>query len=238
MTRTMTSRQSSRRARRRARSKRRPLRLTPYAWAKLLCLRDLGKTEVGGFGVSRPEDPLLVEDVYLVRQECTPVTVKFDDNSVADYFDAQVDQGRTPEQFARIWIHTHPGDSPHPSCMDEATFERCFGAADWAVMFIVARGGQAYARLRFGTGPGGELVLPVEIDFGQPFPAADPAAWEAEYREMVLREPEPVAHPRLPRPSAEFTGWPYDDGRGFFGDAWFESFDPDTPLELIDGQFR
>ena len=64
-----------------------PLRLTPYAWAKLLHLRDLGETEVGGFGVAAPGDLLLVADVVLVRQQCSPVTVKFDDSAVADYFD-------------------------------------------------------------------------------------------------------------------------------------------------------
>src|SRR5439155_22544981 len=134
MTTPMMPRPSNRRARHRQRSNRPPLRLSPYAWAKLLYLRDLGETEVGGFGVSRPGDLLLVEDVHLVRQECSPMTVKFDDESVADYFDAQVDVGRTPEEFARVWIHTHPGDSPYPSSTDEETFARCFGAADWALM--------------------------------------------------------------------------------------------------------
>src|SRR5438132_6856894 len=157
MTQMMIRPRSRRRARRRQRSKRPPLRLTPYAWAKLLYLRDLGETEVGGFGVSRHGDLLLVEDAHLVRQECSPMTVKFDDESVADYFDAQVDEGRTPEEFARVWIHTHPGSSPDPSGTDEETFGRCFGAADWAVMLIVARGGQAYARLRLGFGPGGDF---------------------------------------------------------------------------------
>jgi hypothetical protein len=57
---------SSRQAHRRRRSKRPPLRLTPYAWAKLIHLRDLGETEVGGFGVSRFGDLLLVEDVGLM----------------------------------------------------------------------------------------------------------------------------------------------------------------------------
>src|SRR5438874_5105015 len=75
-------RRSRRRAHRRQRFQCPPLRLTPYAWSKLLHLRDLGETEVGGFGVSRPEDLLLVDDVHLVRQECTAVSVKFDDQSV------------------------------------------------------------------------------------------------------------------------------------------------------------
>src|SRR3954447_24583923 len=104
-------RPTSRRSQRRQQNRCPPLRLTAYAWAKLLTLRDLGETEVGGFGVSRPGDLLLVEDVQLVRQLCTPVTVKFDDQSVADYFDSQVDEGRAPEEFGRIWAHTHPGDS-------------------------------------------------------------------------------------------------------------------------------
>jgi len=165
-----------------------PLRLTPYAWAKLLHLRDLGSTEVGGFGISSAENLLLVEDVCLVTQHCTEVTVRFDDPAVADFFDAQVDAGLPPQRFARIWIHTHPGKSPHPSQTDEETFARCFGASDWAVMFILARGGQTYARLRLNAGPGGELVLPVEIDFTRSFPAANTAAWQQEYGQSVHQE--------------------------------------------------
>ena len=81
------------------------LRFTPYAWAKLLFLRDLGDSEVGGFGISAADDLLLVEDIQLIKQQCTSVTVKFNDESVADFFDEQVDQGRKckqqPENVAR-----------------------------------------------------------------------------------------------------------------------------------------
>jgi hypothetical protein len=211
-----------------------PLRLTPYAWAKLLHLRDLGETEVGGFGVSAPGDLLLVADVALVRQQCSPVMVKFDDSAVADYFDQQVDEGRTPEQFGRIWIHTHPGDCPLPSCTDEETFERCFGAADWAVMFILARGGQTYARLRFNTGPSGELLLPVEIDFQEPFAASDWAAWEEEYCEAVAIERERPTLRELSRSFAPRDAWPgdYDLLRG---DPFFDPFSFPERLERIDG---
>jgi proteasome lid subunit RPN8/RPN11 len=161
------------------------LRLTPYAWAKLIYLRDEGPTEVGGFGVSHPDDLLLIEDICLVQQKCTGMTVAFEDASVADYFDAQVDQGRLPEAFARIWVHTHPGSSPAPSHTDEATFARCFGGADWAIMLILACGGRTYARLRSGTDPVANLLLPVELDFSRPFPAAAPDAWDSEYQRNV-----------------------------------------------------
>jgi len=161
------------------------LRFSPYAWAKLLFLRDAGDTEIGGFGITKLDDLLLVEDVCLVQQQCTPISVRFDDEAVADFFDRQVDQGRHPRQFARIWVHTHPCDCAQPSGTDEQTFARCFGRADWAVMFILACGGQTYTRLRFNVGPGGALEIPSEVDFSLPFAAAEQEAWQQEYHANV-----------------------------------------------------
>ena len=163
----------------------RVLRFSPTAWAKLLFLRDFGDTEVGGFGISSADDLLFVEDWQLVRQVCSWAHVAFEDESVADYFDEQVDAGRQPEQFGRIWMHTHPGDCPQPSHTDEETFARVFGQAEWAIMFILARGGQAYARLQFHSGPGASLRLPIEIDYTHPFPGCAPAAWKHEYLACV-----------------------------------------------------
>ena len=91
------------------------LRFSPTAWAKLLFLRDYGQTEVGGFGITPADDLLFVEDVRLVKQVCSFAHVAFDDESVADLFDAQFDAGRRPEQVGRLWIHTHPGGCPRPS---------------------------------------------------------------------------------------------------------------------------
>jgi hypothetical protein len=116
-------------------SRHRPtLRFTPPAWAKLVYLRDRGPTEIGGFGISDLGEPLLMTDVVLVPQLATGLTTKFDDAGVADFFDRQVDAGRRPEEFARLWVHTHPGDSPEPSGTDEVTFARVFQRTDWAVM--------------------------------------------------------------------------------------------------------
>ena len=99
-------------------------------------------------GSRRAGDLLLVEDVRLVRQTCDWASVAFDDAAVADFFDEQVDAGRQPEEFGRIWVHTHPGDSAGPSLTDEETFARVFGGCDWAVMLILARAARRYARLR------------------------------------------------------------------------------------------
>jgi hypothetical protein len=182
------------------------LRFTPTAWAKLLYFCHRGNTEIGGFGLSRCDDLLLVEDFLTVKQGVSSVTVSFDDAAVADLFDAQVDAGRKPQEFFRIWCHTHPGNSPLPSTVDEATFQRVFGGCDWAVLFVLARDGSTYARLRFSSGPGGELLIPVQVEFRLPFGGSDHAGWEAEYQANVhpeervwdLGRPATLAQPQRP----------------------------------------
>jgi proteasome lid subunit RPN8/RPN11 len=176
---------SSRRKHRR--SNRPAIRFTPYAWAKLLYLRDAGDTEIGGFAVTSPNDLLLVEDVCLVRQQCTAITVEFDDESVADFYDEQVDAGLKPEQFGRIWLHTHPGTSSEPSLTDEETFDRCFGSVEWAVMFILAKGGETYARLRFNVGPQSTQEINVEIVYSSPFEGSNNFEWKREFDANVQK---------------------------------------------------
>jgi proteasome lid subunit RPN8/RPN11 len=163
------------------------MRFSPTAWAKLLFLRDRGPTEVGGFGITPADDLLYVEDLGLIRQTCTSISVAFDDTAVAEFFEEQVDLGRRPEQFARIWIHTHPGESAQPSSVDEETFCRVFGHCDWAVMFILARGGETYCRLRFRAGPGGGFKVPVELDFQSSFAGSNFDAWALEYETAVRK---------------------------------------------------
>jgi proteasome lid subunit RPN8/RPN11 len=149
---------------------------------------DQGTTEIGAFGIGREEDPLFIDDVVLVRQSCTAVTVKFDDAAVADFFDQQIDLGRKPEQFARVWLHSHPGSSAQPSLTDEKTFDRVFGHCDWALMGIVARGGESYARLRFNLGPMADLVIRMDVEWSEPFASSDQPGWLAEYKAAVSEE--------------------------------------------------
>ncbi len=131
-----------------------------------------------------------MRDIVLVKQQCSSVTVALNDAAVADYFDQQTDAGLSPQQFGRVWFHTHPGSSPLPSGTDEATFARVFGPSDWAVMAILARGGSWYARLRVNAGPGATQTLPVRVEWDEPFGESDHQAWLAEYAACVEPEPE------------------------------------------------
>jgi len=151
-------------------------------------MRDVTDNEVGGFGITEADDLLFVTDFTLVKQKVTAVSVSFDDESVANFFTDQVEAGRKPEQFARVWLHSHPGSSPEPSMTDEQTFGRVFGSCDWSVMCIVAQDSGTYARLRFSAGPGGEVKIPVCVDYSYEFDAADFEVWKQQYKANVTED--------------------------------------------------
>ena len=160
---------------------------TPYAWAKLCFLRDFRKDEIGAFGLSPLDRPFLIEDILLSKQEVSPASTVFDNDAMSDFFDDQTDLGRHPSQYSRIWLHTHPGMSPSPSGTDEKTFKEIFGRCDWAIMFILASDGSNYCRLQFSPGPRWTVDIKMAVDWKVPFPAADHAAWEAEYHRCVFK---------------------------------------------------
>ena len=204
------------------------LRFSPTAWTKLLFMRDITDNEVGGFGITQADDLLFVIDFVLVKQKVTAVSVSFEDESVADFFEDQVEVGRQPEQFARIWLHTHPGDSPEPSMTDEQTFARVFGSCDWSVMCVVAQDGGTYARLRFNAGPGGEVKIPVCVDYGYEFDAADFEVWKQQYLANVI---EGTMFSLTDK--SKSTSGKQEDEIGIFGNNGFEETSVFTSQDLL-----
>lgn len=84
----------------------------------------------------------------------------------------------------------------------EGQFDRVFGACDWALMFILARGGETYARLRFNAGPGGDLKIQTTADYNEPFQASDHQAWTQTYNTHI----HPRNHPSAPGSTPGSTG--------------------------------
>lgn len=193
----------------------------------------MSDNEVGGFGITEADDLLFVTDIVLVKQDVTCVSVSFDDDSVADFFDIQIDDGRKPEQFSRIWIHSHPGDSPEPSGVDEETFDRVFGKCDWSVMFILAQDSSTYVRLRFGTGPGGEIKIPVCVEYGSEFEATDFNSWEQQYNDNVTENKLLYSSnkKRRSREADVFGSDEPDEFELFTGDDLLSEIDSMDPME-------
>ena len=80
-------RSSSQVKKRAEQTRRLALRFSPTAWAKLLYFRDKSDSEIGGFGITCPDDLLCVTEFITVKQQVTAISVKFDDEAVADFFD-------------------------------------------------------------------------------------------------------------------------------------------------------
>lgn len=105
--------------------------------------------EVGCWGVCEDAaQPLFVTKLAFPEQENSPAFVSFDDMSNLRILSEQTRNGLEPWQVQRIWIHTHPGNSPAPSGTDEHTLDRISAGCPWFVMFIIAKGQQTYCRLR------------------------------------------------------------------------------------------
>jgi len=127
-----------------------------------------------------------VQDFITVEQEVTGASVEFKDEAIADFFEDQVDAGRMPEEFARIFIHTHPSGLATSSGTDEKTFYNSFGKCNWAIMFILPKDTETPAAwLQFNIGPKSRSTIETKIDFSKPFPGVDIEAWDKEYNKNI-----------------------------------------------------
>lgn len=171
------------------------LRITPFAFAKMAYFMKKSKNECGSFAITGdPKQPFLITDFVFIKQKVTSVTVEFDDNAVAKFMEEMDDLGLEPYQYMRIWQHCHPGNSPNPSSVDEATFSKVFGKCDYAIMLILARDFSMYARLCVNT----KLVslsenMDIMIDYNIPFQGTEHEQWDKEYSENIV-EDIPVLH--------------------------------------------
>lgn len=162
------------------------LYFSPYAWAKLCYMRDLGDTEVAGFGIC-PNKPLWVEDFRLVGQEASAAAFEMTQEGLAEFYLEMDAAGLEMHQYSRVMIHTHPGDSVVPSGEDEKNFRENYGRAEWAVMVILGKRNSVSARLHFGVGPGGDLEIPWAITYSSSkgWDDEEKKLWDAEYRKCV-----------------------------------------------------
>ena len=164
------------------------LTYSPLAWLKLNWFCQRQQNEIGGFGITKKDDLLYVEHFVTVKQDVSWSTTKFHPNSVADHFDDCADAGIPPAQCGRIWIHTHPGSSVSPSGDDEDTFKVSFSECNFAVMAILGRGGETYARLKIAM-PQISMEIPVVVDWGafKVDKLPDVAQWAEEYEKNIVK---------------------------------------------------
>lgn len=170
------------------------LRLTPYAYQKLMFCLHRDDVEVSGFGVSDEDDPLLVLDFMLVEQECSASHTAMTEEGIAEYGARMLGFGYEPARCMRIWIHTHPRIGARPSGVDEGLFRDLYGNYSWSVMAIVDKDHKHSATLKFTAGPGSRIEIPFgpdTVEWQYLYPA-DTEAWEDEYERCVFQSFTPT----------------------------------------------
>lgn len=184
----------------------RTLRFTPGAWAKVIHMMGMSDNEVSGFGISDPEDLTRIIDFMLVKQEVSHAGVDPDEVGIAEYLDRQVELGRQPRECMRVWVHTHPAGIGTPSTTDWDTFREVFGRCDWSVMVVVPRGGATKGYLQYGGDFGGQIELPVTVNWYDSFEASDHDAWTKEYEDLVTEYVAPVKVVRTTKAGKQIVG--------------------------------
>ena len=170
--------------------------MAPRAYWRLQWLCHRTENEVSTMGVLAPErNPFEIGDVILVKQEVSPVHVDLDMTWWADkQVELYEDHGIQPWQTS-VWIHTHPSGVRGPSSIDLETMEGSFGAWSFAIMLVLTRDGQFYARLdfdhEFSGGCLGRFQVPCKVDVawseagGLSVSSETVADWENEFQELV-----------------------------------------------------
>lgn len=163
-------------------------------YLKLQFLCHKADVEVGGYGVAFDKSNLLyVDDFQMVKQRSTVASMVFDDTGLAEYFEVMSENGFEPNQFARLWFHTHPEMSANPSHTDETTFSDKFSDCSWAVMAILSKTNDTTARLKANVaGVALNEEIPWEVDWralpklitATPLDVLVPS-WEAELEKYI-----------------------------------------------------
>ena len=169
------------------------LTLTAFAYQKLCYWEAMSrKEEVSCFGIStRKEEPLRVSELFMPAQEVTANSTDPTEEGLADMFDILLGAGLEPNQFARIWIHTHPFKS-EPSTKDFATCREVFGECDWFIMLI--KGNDGFTCYMYSmTGVPVRNKLAVGIDYCNPgLPTKIVQGWTDTFQNNVVEAKEAV----------------------------------------------
>jgi hypothetical protein len=81
-------------------------------------------------------------------------------------------------------------------------------------MFVLAQDGSTYVRLSFNIGPGGQILIPTEVDYSQEFGPSSHDAWDAEYATNIAATEWPslplLKAPKPAEASVPGCSLPYD----------------------------
>ena len=163
------------------------LYFTPSAYQKAMFFLQKD-VEVGAFCITDKDQPNLIIDYIVLKQESTSVSFEFDKDSLENYLNDMVDQDYSPSQCFRIFAHSHPGNSADPSGTDWTTFNQLMGSYPWFGMLIFAKDQSYFAYIKTTQGVGLEANCDIEIDWTQPCEEVDFNFLQKEFDDKVSKK--------------------------------------------------
>lgn len=176
------------------------LSMTPEAYLQWLWYAGNLKTEIFMFGMTPPDNPLLIDRLYIPKQEATSASVEVDSEDHQQFILRCVDEGLQPHQFTSIFLHTHPGRmGTSPSHTDWEEFNKFYSHIPHAVMGILNGEGEYTVVLRLNRP---ELKATADIDCSLTVPSLRvPDFWECV--ERGLCEGLPPLDPKVWKTEAD-----------------------------------
>jgi hypothetical protein len=197
---------------------------------------NLSSSEVFCFGISTPDDPLHITDLWIPKQKVTMASAELDEDDLAERIE-QMSQFMPIQSFLRVWLHTHPGNDPSPSSVDINTLSTIFRNYEWTYMGILAQGGKFHSEIAW-WGPDKQsqlrVKIPHEIDWTSSFKAAAPSQWVEEYRLNV--EDSSAFETTLFDPNEPMGGslTPEEQGELMYLTEMWEKSDPNLTDEMLE----
>lgn len=96
------------------------LRFSPLAWLKMWLLTNACNIEVSGMGLLSARDTCFVEDIFVVKQKCSPTYTDQDQDELAALYESLAARGIDGKRL-RVWWHSHVDMVATPSGTDTNT---------------------------------------------------------------------------------------------------------------------
>lgn len=193
--------------------------IPPSLYFKIRTFAHAGDTEVGGMcrllhnrepaadrkpGEAPFTNILTAFDV--LKQKAGGASFEFDNEAMDDYvleMDALAEKkglDLADLGVGRVMLHTHPGEDPTPSVVDEKEFDEKYGGCAWAIMLIMAVEGKEnfYGRLRCNLPFEHEVECDVVVywdllpaEFGgkwMPHTELEPRQWLEQHKQLVSKK--------------------------------------------------
>lgn len=196
------------------------LLFSEYAWHKLKYLYDKSvdkKTEISFCGISTAEKPLYVKDVVMPKQKGHSTETEWDSEDISEFVNQMLDKGYKPEEFFRIWIHTHPGFSCNPSGHDEKQIVELFGNVNFGVMAIMGKDHKMSAHLILNY-KSLRTITEIPVKYELPDYSEHHEKWDEEIEEAII----PTA---IVRTNYNYYGNGFYEGSGLgvgFGRSYYQ----------------